>query len=348
MAGARYTVIVLFLSIIGMSFYVASSTDHRNMVHRTVRPNVPTYKATLLAYGDVNLGRTLGQQLLQKGPGCVFERMPAGGADIVFVNLESTLSEQHGETESPASNFIFTGPPVGARALAEAGITLAATANNHAYDYGERGLMETIDCLDAANIAHVGTSKYVADVFEPVCVEKNGIRFVLFAVTDFMNLGWHWSRHAASTDTAVLFPKLREAAQTADAVIVSVHGGDEYGEAPSARIGRLMRACIAQGAKLVLGHHPHVPYGIDSVRGGYIVQSLGNFVFYQPQREWTQMSYGVLFEFTRSSNGVAVALKRIIPIDTGFQPAPVERPDRRAMIMARAQKYSTISLKQFH
>jgi poly-gamma-glutamate synthesis protein (capsule biosynthesis protein) len=145
-----------------------------------------------------------------------------------------------------------------------------------------------------------------------------------------------------------LFPKFRESAARVDAVIVSVHGGDEYAEQRSGRMDRFMRACIDQGARLVLGHHPHVPYGIDSVGGGYIVHSLGNFVFYQPQREWTQKSCGVLFEFSRSARGIAVALKRIIPIETGFQPSRIDSVARRRMVIERIQKYSTISLKQFH
>ncbi|HLP16170.1 MAG TPA: CapA family protein [Bacteroidota bacterium] len=348
MERTHRTLTLLFVSAVCVCVVVSSTTNFRMRV--TIGPHraEPGYKATLLAFGDVNLGRAVGQTLLRLGAGHVFDKMTIDSADIVFVNLECPLSDQNGETESPLSNFIFTGPPIGASVLAAAGITHAATANNHAYDYGERALNETIDLLDRANVAHAGTAKQTAELFEPLCIERNGIRFALFAVTDFMNLGREWRRHAASTDTALLFPKLRESARWADAVVVSVHGGDEYAERPSPRMTRFMRQCVDEGAKLVLGHHPHVPYGIDSLRDGYIVQSLGNFVFFQPQHEWTQASYGVLFEFFKTPAGTAIALKRIIPFEVGFQPARLDTGRVCNRIIARARQYSTISLKQIH
>lgn len=345
---ARRTMHMLFLFGAGAWLYFGLTTDYRTHIRKNTAYGVPAGRATLLAFGDVNLGRTLGRQLLREGPGCVFDEFRFDTADVVFVNLESTLSDQGGETESPESNYIFTGPPVGALALARAGITVVATANNHAYDYGERALKETIDHLDAANIGHAGTSKEEETVLEPLCLTANGMKFAFFAVTDFMNMGYGWRRHAAAADSARLFPKLREAAGWADAVIVSVHGGDEYADVPSARVSAFMRACIDQGAMLVLGHHPHVPYGIDSVRGGYIVSSLGNFVFSQPQREWTQLSYGVLFEFTRAGRRADIRLRRVIPIETGFRPLRMDRREGREKIMARAQQYSSFSLKQFY
>src|SRR5690554_2692782 len=67
----------------------------------------------VVAGGDVNLGRETGQNiiknpdynpLLQLAP--IFE-----GADYRFVNLESQLSDQGGETQSKLNRLIFTGPP---------------------------------------------------------------------------------------------------------------------------------------------------------------------------------------------------------------------------------------------
>jgi poly-gamma-glutamate synthesis protein (capsule biosynthesis protein) len=42
------------------------------------------------------------------------------------------------------------------------------------------------------------------------------------------------------------------------------------------------RAVADAGADCVIGHHPHVPQGIEWYHGRPIVYSLGNFVFYQP------------------------------------------------------------------
>jgi poly-gamma-glutamate capsule biosynthesis protein CapA/YwtB (metallophosphatase superfamily) len=344
----HHTALLLFGGMIcATAFFYETNNSADRVVRRRSRP-APSREASLLAFGDVNLGRSLGRKILNDAVHYPFEKFSGDSADIYFVNLESTLSEQHGETESPESNFVFTGPPLGAETLAGAGITCVATANNHAYDYGERAALETIDHLDQTNIAHVGTAKDPGNVFEPLWIEKNGIRFAFFAVTDFMNGGRTWRDHVASTDTARLFPKIREAAAAADAVVVSIHGGDEYAEVPSVRMNRFMHSCLDQGAAVVLGHHPHVPYGIEEHGGRYIVTSLGNFVFYQPQNEWTQVSYGVVFHFSKHGARTTVALTRIIPVTVGFQPMRIGDAGERRKLFSRVQRYSTISLTQFH
>ncbi len=348
MLRTHHTAFGLFCGMACATALFLSTTNTSARIARKLTRPAPTYEATLLAFGDVNLGRSLGQVLLKDAVHYPFEKFERDTADIYFVNLESTLSDQNGETESPESNYVFTGPPIGAVTLAKAGVTYAATANNHAYDYGERAALETIDHLDRANIAHVGTAKAAEHVFEPLWIEKNGLRIALFAVTDIMNTGWGWRTHVASTDTALLFPKMRTAASTADAMVISIHGGDEYAEVPSDRMRRFMHACLRQGATVVLGHHPHVPYGIERLDGRYIVASLGNFVFHQPQREWTQLSYGVLFTFSKKDGKTAVSLKRIIPIAVGFQPARISDAGVRGKLLARTQRYSSISLTQYH
>ena len=40
------------------------------------------------------------------------------------------------------------------------------------------------------------------------------------------------------------------------------------------------------GANLILGHHPHVLQGIEKYKEGYIVYSLGNFIFSEIEWSW--------------------------------------------------------------
>ncbi|MGE0057200.1 MAG: CapA family protein, partial [Dehalococcoidia bacterium] len=69
------------------------------------------------------------------------------------------------------------------------------------------------------------------------------------------------------------------AKQVADIVIVSVHAGVEYQDAPTAEQRRLDRAAIDAGASILLGHHAHVFQGWEVYGDGVIVYGLGNFVF---------------------------------------------------------------------
>ncbi|HTX18358.1 MAG TPA: CapA family protein [Bacteroidota bacterium] len=301
---------------------------------------------TVLAFGDVNLGRLVGQKILANDVQYPFERisLSKGSVNVVFANLESQLSSQHGETQDPRHNMIFTGPPNGALSLRRFGFTLVSTANNHAYDYGKRALFETLDHLDESSIVHVGTTRGVGELYEPIMFEKNGIRFAFFATSDFMNFAGGWHDYVAMTDTSKLFPALREAAAAVDVVVVSVHGGDEYADEPTLHIREFDEACVRQGARIVIGHHPHVPYGVEKVGSSYIFHSLGNFVFYQPQHFWTQLSYAVELKFEREGSGVSVTSVGFIPLKAGYQPSVLKDSAQVAQLRERVQSISNIPI----
>ena len=301
---------------------------------------------TLLAFGDVNLGRLVGQKILGNDVRYPFEKISLSkeGADVVFANLESQLSDQHGETQDPVHNMIFTGPPNGAHSLRMFGFTLVSTANNHAYDYGKGALVETLDHLDEAGITHVGTTRGREQLYEPIMFEKNGIRFAFFATSDFMNFAGGWHDYVAMTDTSRLFPALREAATSVDVVILSVHGGDEYADVPTEHIREFDEACVRQGARIIIGHHPHVPYGVEKVGSSYIFHSLGNFVFYQPQHFWTQISYAVELKIERDGSAVTVASVALIPLKAGYQPSVLKDSAEIAELRDRVQSDSNIPI----
>ena len=67
----------------------------------------------------------------------------------------------------------------------------------------------------------------------------------------------------------------------ADIVVVHLHAGFQFSEAPSTFVRDAAKASIDAGADLVIGHHPHVVQGFETYRGKMIAFSLGNFVFDQ-------------------------------------------------------------------
>ena len=278
---------------------------------------------SFLAVGDVNLGRRVGQILLSGDTLYPWQAVRDSFAhyDIVFANLESNLSDQKGKTVDPKSNVVFTGPPSGARSLAAAGVTIVSTANNHALDFGIGALQKTLLLLDSAGVYHVGTSGAATELFRPVTVNVKGMVFAFLACTDVMNgEGNSWRRYVAPADTSRLFPAIRAARKSADFVVVSYHGGEEYAARPSPRVVEFGREVIRAGADVFLGHHPHVPYGIEKVGKGYVVHSLGNFVFRQPGDFWTERSYAVALDIARDSSGVRISSLRCLPVACGFQP----------------------------
>lgn len=283
----------------------------------------PFSEIRLLALGDINLGRRVGQVILAGDTLYPFARVAdtLRKYDVVFANLESNISDQKGRTEHPRNNMIFTAPPAAARSLVRGGVRVVATANNHALDFGVSARDQTIRYLDSAGIAHCGTALGGESLFRPALLRANGIRLAFFAVTDIMNgPGTGWKTLVAPADTGELLPAIRALRDTTDVVVVSYHGGVEYAEEASGRTREFARQVLAGGADIILGHHPHIPYGIETAWGKMAVHSLGNFVFMQPDRYWTRFSFALSFDIVRDATGMRVRSFHALPLRAGFQP----------------------------
>lgn len=304
----------------------------------------------LLAVGDINLGRKAGQILLRGDTLYPFAAVRDTFArfDLVFGNLECPVSEQGGETEHPRNNIIFTAPPVAAWSLHRAGVTVVSTANNHALDYGPAAVGETLDWLDSVGVASAGTCRAAGDPFAPAVLVRNGVRCALFAVTTFVNDSPRgWDRVVAPADTGMLFPRMRVWQDSVDFLILSYHGGVEYAERPSPETRWFARRAVDAGADLVLGHHPHVPHGLEMYRGALIVHSLGNFVFRQPGRFWTRHGIAVDVTLARSDSSCRVESVRVLPVAADFQPSfLVDGPDAEK-VLARVRALTTDGTKEF-
>jgi poly-gamma-glutamate capsule biosynthesis protein CapA/YwtB (metallophosphatase superfamily) len=83
-----------------------------------------------------------------------------------------------------------------------------------------------------------------------------------------------------------------------------------------------------------------VPQGIEMYKGKYIIYSLGNFVFYQPQKHWTQRSFGAAFTFRKERDSTFVKHLDLIPILTGLQPTVVDSGKEWTNIIERTNKLS--------
>jgi poly-gamma-glutamate capsule biosynthesis protein CapA/YwtB (metallophosphatase superfamily) len=242
------------------------------------------------------MGRAMGQKLLREPGFNPFTTVAAllAGVDVRFANLEGPLSEQRGETMSRSNMLIFTGPPAGADALARAGFTVVSTANNHAWDYGEAALGETIANLDRVGVRHAGTGSTLEEAWRPAVIEAGGRRIAFIAATDVWNFG-PLAEHPASAHVAEASPDAIARGVTAaralpgvDAVIASVHGGYEYVDTPSPRMVAIAHAAIDAGASAFFGHHPHVVQGVEWYRGKPVFYSLGNLLMQMVVgHEWT-------------------------------------------------------------
>jgi poly-gamma-glutamate capsule biosynthesis protein CapA/YwtB (metallophosphatase superfamily) len=202
-------------------------------------------------------------------------------ADLRIVNCECALTS----AASPVwkSGAVFKGEPAHVAGLKAVPFDVACLGNNHVLDYGVAGLRETLRVLARARIHTVGAGLTDAQALAPLSVRVRGQRIHIVNVSEGEDLtgstggpgvfGWDIERALALT----------KALRTLGGVVIVVaHCGLEYVPFPPPYVVAAFRALVEAGADCVVGHHPHVPQGIEWWHGRPIFYSLGNFAFYQP------------------------------------------------------------------
>jgi poly-gamma-glutamate synthesis protein (capsule biosynthesis protein) len=123
----------------------------------------------------------------------------------------------------------------------------------------------------------------------------------------------------------------------ADLVIAYVHQGVvEYRGTPDAAVVLNFRGLVRAGADAVIGHHPHVPQGVEWVDGKPIVYSLGNFVFRQ-NSPWTDR--GLWAELVHAPGAPPQLTLR--PVAAGYAPRFLAGADS-ALVLARVDSLSRL------
>jgi poly-gamma-glutamate synthesis protein (capsule biosynthesis protein) len=253
------------------------------------------------AAGDLMLGRGAEDILLREGPGKLFGGVVElfAASDLVLVNLEGAVTAGGSRAEK-AYNFRFL--PATAAALREAGIDAALLANNHVFDYGETGFLDTLAHLQNAGIAVLGAGTTLDEAAKPFVFQKGAAKIRLFGIASFPRErnGWDGGSAAAGLDRRGILFARRGGAEKLAAGLESrgfetgpgiedagdgelrgifFHGGNEWSLHPDGDTRKLYTDLIRGGADLIIGSHPHVIQGFEWVLGKPVFWSLGNFVF---------------------------------------------------------------------
>jgi poly-gamma-glutamate synthesis protein (capsule biosynthesis protein) len=104
-------------------------------------------------------------------------------ADATCVNLETCVRNWDEGTPTITSGTPMTTAPRLLDELKWMGVDIVACANNHAFDYGEGGILATIRHLEEAGIPHAGTGRNLAEARMPGYVETAGGRLALVSTT---------------------------------------------------------------------------------------------------------------------------------------------------------------------
>ncbi|MBQ9007624.1 MAG: CapA family protein [Atopobiaceae bacterium] len=181
-----------------------------------------------------------------------------------------------------------------ATAVRDAGFDLVTTANNHLLDRGEQGALRTLDVLDAAGLAHIGSYRSEEEnKSERVqVIEQDGLKIAVLAYTygvnqtdstDYPDATFVGGEYAYLTSTIVSpdspqFAEAKNAVQAdlarakvlgCDLIVVLPHWGMMLSHSADDLQKTWRDIFLEGGADIILGDHSHVvqPNVFEEVNG---------------------------------------------------------------------------------
>lgn len=199
-------------------------------------------------------------------------------ADINIVNLECAITDSENAIKKFGPNL--KAPKNTAAVLKEVGITHCGLSNNHTFDFGIEGLMDTTKALDEAGITYTGIGENDKAARRDLIIEKDGKKIAVIAVCEHeYSYALPDRIGAREYDPYDTNDDIAAAKKNADFVIVMYHGGKELCRYPSPRLRKLCRSMVTHGADVVLCQHSHCIGCYEEVDGSHIVYGTGNFHF---------------------------------------------------------------------
>lgn len=217
-------------------------------------------------------------------------------ADLGFSNLETVIKGPRAGAPTREALTLHTAQPPVLDALKAMNIRLLATANNHAFDLGSGGILDTIDAIQRAGLISAGSGIDLTRAAAPAYAQTSGgpVALVAFATGKVREGGAatltrpgvnELRRDAAGLpleeDAARVLAAVTEAGRRAEVVIAYQHNHDwEPNQADVPAWQRAFaRRCVEAGASVFVGHGAPLLQGIEIYKGAPLFFGLGNFVF---------------------------------------------------------------------
>ncbi|WP_330324173.1 CapA family protein [Streptomyces pseudovenezuelae] len=222
------------------------------------------------------------------GNGYDFRPMLAGvrsvvsRADLALCHMETVYGANGDYTGYPT----FKSPPEVAQALGVTGYDGCSTASNHTLDDGAGGIRRTLDALDRAGVRHAGSARTEGEARTVTVLRAGPAKVAHLAYTYDTNgfplpQGQPWAVNLMD-ETKILADARAARKAGADVVVVSLHWGTEWQDAPDEQqlaLARDLTAARTGGrpdVDLILGTHAHVPQAYEKVNGTWVVYGMGD------------------------------------------------------------------------
>ena len=296
---------------------------------------------TLSAAGDIRLSGPIAEIARADGDDAPSKWVKSLlDADIEFANLETPITKRG--TKTPKT-WNFRSNPRDLKIVRAAGITVVNIANNHVWDYGRDGFLDTLKFLEKDGWTYVGGGRDRAAAEEVRLFEFEGLTVGIVGLTS-THPEAAWARKnkpgVAYSDYDRMAGIVGRAKARCDVLVVSFHGGTELADDANDIQKAVAHAAIDAGADLFLGHHPHVLQAVELYKGKPILYSLGNFLFVSPTPTTRPE---IIVRAILSKNGVR--RRDLIPLDGNWgRPKPAS-PETAALARAALNRLGALDAR---
>lgn len=205
--------------------------------------------------------------------------------DIMMVNNEFSYTNRGTPTEG--KTYTFRADTSMVSYLNDMGVDIVSLANNHVYDFGETGLLDTLDTLEQAEMPYVGAGRNLEEAAAPVYFISGDVKVAIVSATQIERLDNPDTKEAGENSPGVfrcwnpekLYGVVAAAEENSDFVIVYIHWGTENVAEPDWAQLAQAEGLAQAGADLIIGDHPHCLQGIQYYGDVPVFYSLGNFWF---------------------------------------------------------------------
>lgn len=258
-------------------------------------------RVVLLGCGDV------GPVHPPMAPYSVLARPVLEAADLRFAQVERVYSTR-GALQVHSGGAHSRVDPSHISVFRDCGSDVVSLASNHAMDWGEDALLDTLDRFRDMGIAAIGAGRNLEEARKPAIVERNGVRIAMLAYCSVLREGYAAGPRKAGIapmrahtyyrafdyqagvpprvvtvpyeeDLRALVDDIAAARRSAHVVVVSLHWGVHFIPRVIADYQpAVARAAFDAGADLILGHHAHAPKAVGVHGGKACFYSLSNFI----------------------------------------------------------------------
>lgn len=229
--------------------------------------------------------------------------------DFSIINLETPITNSSNWIRKTGNSFKRS-PSVINQFKGQ--FNAVALSNNHIRDYGNKGVMDTLNVCKQNNILTVGAGFNNKEAAIPlrINIKNKNISILNYSEHEF-NIATENRAGANGYNTINSFYDIVKEKRENDYVIVIYHGGLENQYYPTPEMVENFKYMIDVGADAIISHHSHRYSGSITYNGKLILFGLGNFLSPTSNINKKEWSIGLIAVLKLTGNNI---VHELLPI----------------------------------